>query len=196
MTEVRVATADDVPRMAASLSRAFVDDPLARYMMGGDDLDFDKGVAFFSTMSKIELPHELVYVSPGCEAVALWAPPGKWKLPPVEMLKAAPTLLRLFGRRAVLALQGMNMLERKHPHEPHYYLAVLGTDPAHQRKGFGAAVMEPVLARCDTEGLGAYLESSKAENVPYYRRHGFEVREEVVHKHDGPRQWLMWRDPR
>jgi ribosomal protein S18 acetylase RimI-like enzyme len=90
----------------------------------------------------------------------------------------------------------MNMLEKKHPHEPHYYLASLGTDPAHQRKGFGASVMEPVLSRCDGEGVGAYLESSKEENVRYYRRFGFEVREEVVHKHDGPRQWLMWRDPR
>ena len=87
-------------------------------------------------------------------------------------------------------------LEKNHPKEPHYYLEFLGTDPAHQRKGLGAAVLEPVLAKCDAEGLGAYLESSKDVNVPYYRHFGFEVRQEITHKNNGPKQWLMWRDPK
>jgi hypothetical protein len=57
-------------------------------------------------------------------------------------------------------------------------------------------VLGPVLARADEEGVGCYLESSKESNVPFYRRHGFEVTAE----HDiaggkGPRTWLMWRDP-
>ena len=45
------------------------------------------------------------------------------------------------------------------------------------------------------EDVGAYLESSKETNVPYYRHFGFEVREEVDHRRGGPRQWSMWRDP-
>ena len=53
-----------------------------------------------------------------------------------------------------------------------------------------------MLAKCDAEGVGAYLESSKDVNVPYYRRFGFEVRQEITHGNDGPKQWLMWRDPK
>ena len=86
-------------------------------------------------------------------------------------------------------------MEKKHPREPHWYLAVLGTDPQHQGKGHGSAVLEPVLDRCDLEGVPAYLESSKEANVPFYERHGFQVTD----THDfpkGPRIWLMWRDPR
>jgi hypothetical protein len=72
MREARVATADDIPAMAASLSRAFADDPLSRFLMGGENLDFDKGVRFFSIMTKIELAYGCVYVTPQCEAAALW----------------------------------------------------------------------------------------------------------------------------
>ena len=57
-------------------------------------------------------------------------------------------------------------------------------------------MLGPVLERCDTEGVGAYLESSKDVNVPYYRHFGFEVRQEITHKNNGPKQWLMWRDPK
>ena len=55
--------------------------------------------------------------------------------------------------------------------------------------------MRPVLVHCDREGLPCYLESSKERNVPFYRRHGFEVVQEVSLPGDGPSIWTMWREP-
>ena len=65
-------------------------------------------------------------------------------------------------------------LEKLHPSEPHYYLEFIGTDPAHQGKGMGTQLITPMVERCDTEGVPAYLESSNLRNVPFYARHGFE----------------------
>ncbi|MDP1821280.1 MAG: GNAT family N-acetyltransferase [Acidimicrobiales bacterium] len=88
------------------------------------------------------------------------------------------------------------MMEKAHRRHPeHYYLSVLGTAPDRQGEGVGSALMAPVVARCDEEGIGAYLESSKEANIPFYRRHGFEVVEELQLP-SGPGLWPMWRDPR
>lgn len=62
--------------------------------------------------------------------------------------------------------------------------------------GRGAAVIAPVLATCDAEGVGAYLESSKLENVPFYERQGFKLTGEFAIPGGGPVLYLMWRDPR
>ncbi len=88
----------------------------------------------------------------------------------------------------------VSTIERQHPRTPHWYLAVLGTDPIHQGKGIGSALLAPILDRCDREGIGAYLESSKQSNIAFYRRHRFEVTGEIVLP-GGPPVWPMWRDP-
>jgi GNAT superfamily N-acetyltransferase len=62
----------------------------------------------------------------------------------------------------------------------HWYLAVLGSDTVVRGKGYGQALMQSRLDRVDAEHAPAYLESSKAENVPYYQRFGFEVTSEIV----------------
>jgi ribosomal protein S18 acetylase RimI-like enzyme len=36
-------------------------------------------------------------------------------------------------------------------------------------------LLTQALARCDADGLPAYLESSNPRNIPLYQRHGFEI---------------------
>lgn len=107
----------------------------------------------------------------------------------------APLSLRAYRGRIFHALAFLSKIEAIHPTEPHYYLEVLGTDPARQGRGHGAAIMGHVLERADAEGVGAYLESSKDLNVPFYRRFGFEVVNEIRIP-DGPTIWPMWREAR
>lgn len=197
MHAVHEAAKPDVTILGRTLSRAFADDPVFGHFLPEDAKRRDDRLAtFFTDTVRMYLrADKTVLTVPERTAASLWAPPGQWKTKPSDLLRSAPNAVRVFGARLPLALQTLTAMEKKHPNEPHWYLGVLGTEPAHQGHGLGAALMQPVLERCDREGLGAYLESSKEQNVPYYRRFGFEVTEEVRLPKGGPPVWLMWRDP-
>jgi GNAT superfamily N-acetyltransferase len=64
---------------------------------------------------------------------------------------------------------------RYHPHEPHWYLPLIGVDQAQQGKGHGTALLQHALIPCDRDHTLAYLESSHPKNIPFYARHGFEL---------------------
>jgi GNAT superfamily N-acetyltransferase len=107
-----------------------------------------------------------------------------------------PALVRAFGFRLAAGRAFSDLLTAAHPAEPHWYLAVIGSDPTVRGRGFGYALMRSRLDRCDAEHCPAYLESSKFDNVPYYQGFGFAVIGEISLPGGGPTLWQMWRDPR
>jgi ribosomal protein S18 acetylase RimI-like enzyme len=195
---VRQARPDDVEALARTLLRAFFDDPVVVWMFPSESRRSRVGErAYRMFLRRIYLPHDQVFVDEGLQSVALWAPPGRWRLPVRTQLRMAPGMVRAFGpRRVPLLVRGLTAIEEHHPdHVAHWHLGILGTDPAHQGRGLASSVMAPVLGRCDADGVPAYLESSKHANIAFYRRHGFEVVNEISLP-DGPTIWGMWREPR
>jgi ribosomal protein S18 acetylase RimI-like enzyme len=193
---VRRASAADVPALAEMLARAFEDDPVAEWVspLAGTRLAMLE--RFHAARLRHMLPHGEVWMTVGGEAAAVWAPPETGKTTVRHELELTRSVLapRLLPRLPMVQ-RGMNRMEKAHPHEPpHYYLAVLGTNPAAQGRGLGTKVLEPVLAQCDRDGIGAYLESSKERNVDYYARFGFRTTR-TLHLPKGPDVWLMWREP-
>jgi ribosomal protein S18 acetylase RimI-like enzyme len=72
-----------------------------------------------------------------------------------------PGQLAVFRSRALIGMRLQEAVCKVHPREPHRYLCLLGTDPDKQGRGHGSAVLQPVLDRCEDDGLPANLESSK-----------------------------------
>jgi GNAT superfamily N-acetyltransferase len=130
-------------------------------------------------------------------AVAGWLAPGRYPRPRGRearyTARAARSLFRAHHRK--LAVQLLREVDKRHPHEPHWYLALLATDPTAQGLGLGTALLAPVLARCDDEGVLAYTETQKFENVAWYGRAGFTVAEEVGLP-GTPTVWCLRREPR
>jgi GNAT superfamily N-acetyltransferase len=187
---IRTATDADAPGLAGMLGRAFDDDPVARWALPNDRRRPGRLRRFYTERLRTLVGEELVFCDADHRGAALWAPPDRWHTPASELLRT-----RIVTLRSPLVLAGGLRVESRHPAVPHYYLAVLGVDPAAQGTGLGTRLMRPMLDRCDTEGVPAYLESSKERNLRFYARHGFRVTEEVKVPL-GPPLWLMWREPR
>ncbi len=194
---VRPATTADINGMSHALSLAFQDDPVFAWLFGGTDARALRyGQAFFAQEGARHLRHEHVFTIDDTPGAAYWDPPGQWKTAVKDLVRMTPLIVRGMRSRTLKAFRGLSRLDAAHAKQPeHYYLAILGTRPDRQGEGLGSALMAPMLARCDAEGVGAYLESSKESNIPYYRRYGFEVVGEVEFP-SGPKLWPMWRDPR
>jgi len=192
---VEVATAADRVRLSQVLGRAFWDDPVWQWLFPDPSSRPRRLELTFRAYLRDALSVGTVLTTPPRQGAALWKPPGKWKLSNLSLLKAGPELLRAFGTRVFASLEIERAVEAHHPRDPHWYLAVIGTDPAAQGKGVGGALIRQITDRCDRAGLPAYLESSKDVNVPYYERFGFRVTGETQLGSDGPTIWFMWRDP-
>ena len=186
--------------MSRTLAQAFLDDPVMRWLAPDDTTRAKGAPRVFGAMIR----HQHL-AGGGCEvaqdgatvtAAALWDPPGRWKTSSWRDLLMAPSFLRGFGLGARRGMVVDALMKANHPEEPHWYLAVIGSDPAFRGGGHGHALMTSRLQRCDAEHAPAYLESSNEVNVPYYERFGFVVTGELVIPDGGPTMWQMWREPR
>jgi GNAT superfamily N-acetyltransferase len=189
--------------VVGSLARAFYDDPLFNHFLP-DPISQTKGLLTFMGAAVADAtPFGEIWIAHTGGKVAccaVWLPPGAYprgaRRDLITNLRGAPTFMRS-GRRVAGALRLVAAVDKAHHEvdEPHYYLGLLGTDPLYQRAGAGHAVLRPVLDRCDTEGIHAYLETQKEENLAYYARHAFDVIQKL--EVDGvPPVWTMMRKPR
>lgn len=185
---------DDAPIVGDVLARAFGDDPMMRWFFP-DDASREVGLGrYFTTLFTRQYGLHGV-----CErtdaAAAFWvAPEGQEKaVPDAETVQE---LVEILGDRAGLFRQAVEAAAEHTPPEPHWYLAVIGADPAARGRGHGSALLRSGLAKADAAGMPVYLESSKPDNLPVYEHFGFVVLGEASLPGGGPTLWAMRRAPR
>ncbi len=132
--------------------------------------------AFARALGGAALPRRTALVHQDCSAVALWLGPDTG--PDDEALGRLIKESVAPEKSAALAALFEEMA-RRHPPEPHWYLPLIGVDPARQGQGLGAELMRPVLEECDKVRSLAYLESTNPRNRPFYERLGFEAAGEI-----------------
>ncbi len=194
--DVRSASVDDHDAIIATISRAFFADPLWSWVFPDADERRAHSPVLWDFFLTAGLRHGSVQIAGASAAAAIWTPPG---LPPIdddESVALEAFFRRRLDARAERVLEGLGRIDAVHPDEPHWYLGVVGTHPAHAGHGIGVALLAHHLATVDAEHLPAYLESSNPANLQRYMRLGFEPRDDIRVAADGPVVTTMWRPAR
>lgn len=173
---IKTALAPDQAGIIGVLTLAFSVDPMARWSLQ----DPAKYLSAFPPITKAfggsAFEKGTAYLADGFRGAALWLPPGA--------KSDEESLKRLFDENTNEDVKEdmqriFEQMEKFHPTEPHWYLPMIGVDPAHQGAGIGSALMTKALKAVDRDGSIAYLESSNPRNISLYQRHGFEVIGEI-----------------
>jgi GNAT superfamily N-acetyltransferase len=194
MPDPRPATVDDIKMLARITAAAFAADPVMTWVIPNEATREAQLRIAFTGLATGFLP-DLGAVHVIDDACASF-----WRAPDYDYDAAAPADgppgPSPFEDGVTERFQILSAaMAAVHPHEtPHWYLNVLGTVPVRQGQGLGAQVLAPVLMHCNVDGVAAYLESSNARNLPFYRRQGF-VQTGEIPLPDGPSLYPMWREP-
>ena len=191
---VREASSEDFDLVVRVCAEGFATDPLMLWIFQ-DPSTRSEGLrlAFTGLARSYIAPDSLIHVV-GNACVTLWRGPAYEAAPSDTARGASPFPSEVQERFRILG----ELMEMAHPRDrDHWYLNVIATLPDRQGQGLGAEALRPVLDRCDTDQIPAYLESSNPRNMTLYRRHGFEEGgRPPIELPDGPSLYPMWREPR
>ena len=166
---------------AAVLGRAFTEYELLQYYFQDETERRAVADAFGFIALSVCLNYGEVYASSEkLEGVAAWLPPGKAPFGGWQIIRSVPlSVLFRFGRQGASRMWAygryVDNLHRKLVPYPHWYLQIIGVDPAYHGQGFSSRLVRPVLERIDRERMPCFLETNTGKNVAIYRRFGFEV---------------------
>lgn len=176
--DVTSAAKADRDRAINALVLGFAADPMTRWFWPDAETYVKTMPRFAMAFGGRAFDKGTAHIADGCRAVALWLPPGVG--PDEEAM--GQLVEEALGLRPEIAEDANGVFEgmaKYHPHEPHWYLPLIACDPNWINRGLGAALMKHALAKCDEDGLPAYLESSNPRNIAFYERHGFKAIGEI-----------------
>jgi GNAT superfamily N-acetyltransferase len=197
--EVRPAEQRDVPRIAATLTVALADSRWTRWALPDDGR-----MQRLTRLNELDAGHRGVatrsaWVTDEVTAVAVWEPPDgaadTAPLPADVSAALARELPYLRADRAPAVADTAAMIATARPTEPHWWLAHLGVRPSSRRQGLAAAVLAPVLVRCDAEGTLAAAAVYSWANARFLRGFGFEVTLSTRTADGDLPLWVMVRQP-
>lgn len=72
-----------------------------------------------------------------------------------------------------------SQIKEHHPACPFYYLWFIGVHPHHTGLGIGSNLLQEIIADAEAMDRPIYLETSTLKNLPWYKKFGFRVFDEL-----------------
>ncbi len=147
--KILTALAPDQGRAIDVLTLAFSVDPMARWSLPDPGRYLSAFPSITMAFGGNAFEKGTAYIADNFMGASLWLPPG--------VKSDESTLTRLFNEntdgKIKADMQGiMEQMEKFHPAEPHWYLPMIGVDPAQQGSGIGSALMAEALKKLTRMG--------------------------------------------
>ena len=191
--EVRDLRPDESAAAVALLARGMADNPLnvAAY---GDRSEQGLKRMFAARFRVFGSARDLVAVENGVlVGVAGSLPAGTCQATALQRVRFLPAIIAIGPSTAKRVVRWLAAWAEQDPITPHSHLGPVAVEPELRGLGVGSALMREYCRRLDETGEASYLETDKAENVPFYERHGYAVIAEADVL--GVRNWFMLREP-
>lgn len=188
-----IAIQNDAPskHIVDSVTLGFTADPIARWLYPEPHTFLEHWPTTVKLFGGAALDCNTAFHVTDGGAAAMWLPPGAH--PDGDGLIAH--FEGVLSRRVLEdAYKVSEIMEKFHPDEACWHLAFVATDPVSRRKGYGSALVDHMLPRCDAEHRIAYLENTNPANTALYQRLGFRVIGEMQAGRSPP-MYAMRREP-
>ncbi len=189
---------DALESVVEVLTAAFTGDPLMSWLFPGTAAHVRSLRSWWELIMSMQRSGSELWLGPDAATAAMWRVPvfDEPESDTAAQNRFVEVVSGLVEERTGEVLSFFGQIGDAHPTEPHWYLGAVGTRPDRQGTGGGAVTLAPVLARCDAEGLPAYLESSNPRNLAFYHRLGFDETGTLTTPDGAATMTFMWRTPR
>lgn len=115
-----------------------------------------------------------VFLSYDKKACALALLPDKKRFGLQQLWLDVQLLYKVIGLFNVgKAMKRERAITAHHPKGLRYYLWFIGVDTTEQHKGISSTLLTEIIAQAQSQNRVICLETSTAQNLPWYHKHGF-----------------------
>ena len=164
--------ATEADRAISTLVLAFAADPHLRWLFPDAQQYLDHFPDVLRSFAGVAFAGDTIWKFEDISAVALWLPPG---VAPDTDATVAVFEASVQPRSSATSWSCSNRWTTLTRQTPHWYLAWIGIDPAHQGRGLGSDLLQRCLEIIDSDHLPTFLDTPNPKTVPFYQRHGFDV---------------------
>ena len=191
--EIRLATPDRIPGLAAAFGRAFVNEPMMTWPFGTDgDVAGRMEQAFrfyFDSIAHLEILWE---AGDGLGGLVMVPEDG---IPAWEVAQSDDGRIQAIAGNDGQRYHSMwEWVIERTAGQGVWLLDALAVDPAAQGRGVGAALVRHGLAQANAADRSTFLETGTPGNVAFYEHLGFHVVDEGDAPGGGPHIWFLRHD--
>ncbi|MDF5757748.1 GNAT family N-acetyltransferase [Spongiactinospora sp. TRM90649] len=180
--------------IGAIIATSFHEQEISAWTIPPDDDRRRVMPPLFSMAAESALVHGEVHATADMSAVAVWFPNGAEPLP--EFPGRDARVEAFAGPHTERIRRMEEEMGKRHPQDPHHYLAFLAVLPGHQGRRTGTRLLADYHRKLDEARMPAYLEASSTRSRRLYLRHGYQDLGDPIFMPDGPPMFPMWRPSR